>query len=137
MYTVELFEYDLQGRQVAYGVMNYEDKETAWNDFSESIGEHFRKDFWDDFDWNDILVESIHFDEAGYNTCILHKWEGFDEDVSLAWKVGNTRYKSLKELWEALPEFKDHHKVCDVPYIDSSDGEKIAYLDIETNLNKQ
>lgn len=136
MYTVEYYEYDWNNNLLAQGVFNCDSKETAWREFAESIGEHYHgKDFWDDLNWDDGVVESIHSDESGYNNCVLHKWEGFDENVSLTWKCGETRYNSLKELHE-LAEFAGCTKECDRPYIVSADRKKIAYLDVKTDWNK-
>ena len=136
MYTVEYYEYDWNHNLIAQGVYNSESKQDIWNEFAASIAEHYHgKDFWRDFNWNDNLVESVHDAEDGYNICLLRKWEGFDKNVSLSWKCDNTRYKSLKELQE-LAEFVGCTKECDRPYVVSVDGDKIAYLDIETNWNE-
>lgn len=136
MYTVEYYEYDWNHNLISQGVYNSESKQDVWNEFASSIAEHYHgKDFWRDFNWNDNLVESVHDAEDGYNICLLRKWEGFDKNVSLSWKCDNTRYKSLKELQE-LAEFVGCTMECDRPYVVSVDGDKIAYLDIETNWNE-
>ena len=132
MYTVEYYEYDWNQNLISQGVFNSESKETAWYEFAESIAEHYRgKDFWQGFNWDDNRVESVHDAEDGYNICVLHKWEGFDDNVSLAWSYGSVRYKSLMDLWNKRPEFTGCSKECDKPYVVSIDGEGIAYLDIE------
>lgn len=137
MYTYEYYEYDWQQNLIAQGTFTTEDKRYAWKEFKKSIAEHYHgKDFWDIINWDDRLVETIHSDEAGYSTCILHKWEGFDDDVSLTWKYGETRYKSQEELWEGVPKFKDFTMGCDEPFIRNSQDCEIALLDIEENWTK-
>lgn len=136
MYTVEYYEYDWYHNLVSQGVFNSEKKRAVWDEFAASIAEHYHdKDFWRDLNWDDNVVESVHDAEDGYNVCLLRKWEGFDENVSLSWKYGDTRYKSLKELQE-LTEFAGCTKECDRPYIVSVDGKEKAWLDIETDWNK-
>ena len=137
MYTVEYYEYDWDQNLVAHGTFECEDKRRAWQHFSTSIAEHYYgKDFWDDFTWDERVVESIHSDEAGYNSCVLRKWEGFDDDITLAWKYGDVRYKSLQELWDAVPEFKGYGKTMDRPFIYINDN-TVAELDIVDNWQKR
>ena len=133
MYIVEYFEYDNDQRVIARGLTTYENKRDAWLDFKSSITEFFRgKDFWEDFNWDDNTVESTHYAEDGYNVYFLRKWDDFDKNVSLAWKVDDTRYKSLEDLWINRPDFAGCYKMPDEPYIVSKDGKKIAWLSIKT-----
>lgn len=129
MYTVEYYEYDWQQNQIAQGIFNTENKIVAWKEFEKSIAEHYHgKDFWTDFNWNDNLVESIHDAEDGYNVCLLHKWEGFDDDICLSWECEGKLYKSIQDLWEARPDFKDCTKECDKTYIVNKDNTATANL---------
>lgn len=132
MYTFEYYEYDWQHSLIAQRTFTTENKRYAWEEFKKSIAEHYNgKDFWDNINWNENLVETIHSAEDGYSSCVLHKWEGFDDEVSLAWKYGNIRCKSLKALWEAVPKFKDFTMECDEPYIRNSEDDTVAILDVE------
>ena len=138
MYTLGYYEYDRKGNLVAQGTFNTENKRYAWNEFKKSIAERFHgKDFWDDIRWNDIAIETVHTAEDGFNWCILHKWEGFEDDVSVTWKYGKTRYKSLEELWEAVPKFKDHFMETDSPFITNDEDKNLAVLDIEEKWTEQ
>ena len=138
MYIVEYYEYDWDQNLLAHGVFNCERKEDAWRHFEDSIAEHYHgKDFWTDINWDNNYVESLHEAEDGYNECLLHKWEGFDDDVKLSWKVDDTKYKTRNELWEKRPEFKDEILFPDKPYITDKAGKQYARLNIETFFDEK
>ena len=134
MYTVEYYEYDWDQNLISQGTFTTESKNKAWWFFQKSIHEHYNgKDFWDSISWNDRLVETLHSAEDGYNRCLLHKWEDFDDDISLAWKYGEKRYMSLKELWEEVPKFNGCTMETDEPYIRNNEDGEIAELHIVIN----
>lgn len=114
----------------------FETKNAAFKFFEESLAEHYRgKDFWSDVDWNDISVSSIHFDECGANSLILFKWEGFDNDIELAWEYNDKKYHTIKDLWDNEPKFVGETMETDRPFIRSKDGNEVAMLVANNLLN--
>lgn len=105
----------------------FKTKKDAWKFFEKSITEHYMRDFWFDFGWNDKYVFSTHFDEGGETHTVLEKWEGFDQDVELGWEFKDVVYHSLKELREAYPAFEGQFKRTDEYYIPSAEGNAWLY----------
>lgn len=109
-------------------------KKDAWEYFYNLIGEHaMGRDFWGHFGWDDKIVETINWDEAGYCNGILYKWDGFDNDIEIGWKYNEVVYHSHKELIDAFPEyFEGYDLETDKPFIRGKD-DQIAdlYIDIK------
>ena len=114
----------------------FETKSAAFKFFEESIAEHYRgKDFWDDVYWDDISVSSSHSDECGASSLILFKWEGFDNDIELAWEYNGKKYHSIEDLWDNEPKFSEERMETDKPFIRSKDGDEVATLVVNNLLN--
>lgn len=138
MYIVKYFEHDWDHNLIDKEVHEFETPKEAWDCFKESIAEHYHgKDFWTGFEWNDGFVESLHDAEDGWNVCLLYKWEGFDDDVKLSWKVDDVKYETLEELWAKRPEFDGEYICTDKPFILSKDNKQYAWLDIETFFDEK
>lgn len=123
-YSVIVFDcYDTEDTHPEYGCgfkvreHIFPTKEEAWLFFEKDLQEHGERDFWENVAWNEDCVVSVHIDEGGWTHAWIEKWEGFDEDVEMAWEFNGVKYKSLKSLWEEVPEFKGHYMEEDRPYI--------------------
>ena len=147
MYVVDLTEfenlpYDSKAEKFIEGCAEtrsrktyyFKTKKTAWDFFKQSLTEWYGgRDFWADLNFDDVKIESSHWDEGGSNTLCLYKWEDFDNDVLIGWEY-NGEVMYLNELWADYPIFEGKHMETDEPFIRSKDGKEIANLYVNSNL---
>lgn len=108
-------------------------KEEAWFFFEEDLC-YGRRDWWDEVVWTDDYVVSTLYDEGGWTHVWIEKWDGFDNDIEFSWKYNDIKYKSLKDLWEAVPIFQGHHMTTDKPWISVLDRETNTWFHAELNI---
>ena len=117
----------------------FQTKEEAWLHFEKEMYSCYDRGWWDSVDWTDDIVVTSFHDGCSLNgewaDIWIEKWDGFDNDIEFSWKYNDIKYKSLKDLWEAVPIFQGKYMVTDHPciwnYVEETDTYFRADLNIE------
>lgn len=133
---IEINHEDAYGDEPSFNMRKeifFNTKAEAWQWFNKSIAPEYRgKDFFAYFGWNEREVVSTHYAEGGDYCCAIQKWEGFDDDVEIAWEFNGTLHHSVKELANAYPQYFSEE---DVPETDTlvirGCDDKFATLHVE------